>query len=347
MKPRFRLGVKCDMTVGCATIMTSQKKCTGVTPKLGTDLFPAQLGISRYRLHFVAEKEIWLQGYRGSAWRGVLGHALKRMVCVTRAQVCEGCLLEQSCTYPYVFETPTRQQGVLGRSPAAPHPFVLEVAAKPERGRRREMVGLTMIGRGQQHAAYLIHALGQAGAQGLRPENVPLQLVEVERESEAGSGKWVSAVGESGLEISQSMELNAPPEPRSLEILFHTPIRLKRDNDLLTPATFELSDLIKAVVRRLAMLCEYHTDTPWTPDFRAVMDAAGLVRWSEKDLGWLEWTRVSQKQKTEMQMGGIVGCGRVDGDAWRPWWPLLWLGQFAGAGKATSMGLGRYEVRPP
>lgn len=308
-------------------------------------IFPRQLGLTRYRLRFLAERELSSHGYRGSAWRGVLGHALKRMVCVTRAQTCEGCLLEHSCTYPYVFETPTRQQGVLGRIPAAPHPFVLDLPVRPEPGRREEKVGLTVIGRGQQHAAYLIHALGQAGAQGLRPDNVPMRLVQIEREAEAGRGNWISSLGENGLELSECSNVQPPPAPHSIQVVFKTPLRIKRDNDLLTPVNFDFADLAVGLVRRVALLSEYHTEQPWIPDFRVLKNLASRLSWTAKDLGWKEITRASQRQKTKMQMGGIVGRVQLEGDAWRPWWPLIWLGELVGAGKATSMGLGRYEVR--
>ena len=303
-----------------------------------------RIGLSRYRLRFEAERELRGGGYRGSAWRGVMGHALKKMVCVTRAQTCAGCLLEESCTYPYVFETPTREKGILGRSPAAPHPFVLEVDALADRGRRQETVGLTVIGRGQQHAAYMIHALGQAGACGLRPDEVPLHLVEVSRESQPGSGRWESAVSEDGLMTQVGDAAEAPEAPAALEIAFRTPLRMKRDNDLLTPATFRLADLTKALVRRVAMVAEYHGEEIWAPDFKALMAEAERLDWSWKDLGWKEWTRSSQRQQAEMQMGGIVGRARADGEEWKKWWPLIWLGQWVHAGKATSMGLGRYEV---
>ncbi len=64
------------------------------------------LTVSRHRLRFIAQEPLRLPAYAGSAWRGAFGHALKRLVCVTREPRCPDCLLYRSCTYPCLFETP-------------------------------------------------------------------------------------------------------------------------------------------------------------------------------------------------------------------------------------------------
>ena len=84
------------------------------------------LPLSVYRLEFVALDAVRLPVYAGSAWRGAFGHALKRLVCVTREPACPPCLLYRSCVYPYLFETPPDPAaGKLRKYPAAPHPYLL------------------------------------------------------------------------------------------------------------------------------------------------------------------------------------------------------------------------------
>jgi hypothetical protein len=63
---------------------------------------PLPLPVARYRLTFRAVDDLRLPAYAGSAWRGAFGHALKRLVCVTREPACPPCLLYRSCAYPYV-----------------------------------------------------------------------------------------------------------------------------------------------------------------------------------------------------------------------------------------------------
>ena len=55
---------------------------------------------------------------------------------------------------------------------------------------------------------------------------------------------------------------------------------------------------------------------------------------------------VLTRQKTEMQMGGLLGSFQVDSVQLGELWPYLWLGQWTHAGKAATMGLGRYRIEP-
>ena len=82
------------------------------------------LQLARYHLVFQSADSLRLPEYTGSAWRGVFGHALKKLVCVTREPACPGCLLYRSCVYPYIFETPPDPAvGQLTKYTAAPHPY--------------------------------------------------------------------------------------------------------------------------------------------------------------------------------------------------------------------------------
>ena len=92
------------------------------------------LPVARYRLRFTAGEPLRLPAYAGSAWRGAFGHALKRLVCVTREPRCPDCLLYRSCAYPYLFETPPDPAvALLRKYPAAPHPFLLRPPADTRR----------------------------------------------------------------------------------------------------------------------------------------------------------------------------------------------------------------------
>src|SRR5580658_1964957 len=89
---------------------------------------PPHLPISRYKLRFAAEFPFHFAGFSGSAWRGVLGHALKKTVCITRQERCQDCMLYRSCVYPYIFETPSPpDSSKLRKYEAVPHPFVLDL----------------------------------------------------------------------------------------------------------------------------------------------------------------------------------------------------------------------------
>ncbi|SEQ47879.1 hypothetical protein SAMN05421693_13513 [Ectothiorhodospira magna] len=84
-----------------------------------------KLPLARYRLWFQAQTPVTLPRFAGSTWRGTLGHALKKAVCVTRQPHCRSCMLLHACAHAYIFETPPPPgAGKMRKYTAAPHPFV-------------------------------------------------------------------------------------------------------------------------------------------------------------------------------------------------------------------------------
>ena len=65
------------------------------------------IAIKTYRFYFKTQSAVRLPIFAGSAWRGALGHSLKKIVCVVRNMPCNLCLLKNACAYSIVFETPT------------------------------------------------------------------------------------------------------------------------------------------------------------------------------------------------------------------------------------------------
>ncbi len=61
--------------------------------------------IGNYKFKLQLEDDAELPLYKGSTFRGVLGHALKRTVCALKHQECRVCILRSNCTYAMVFET--------------------------------------------------------------------------------------------------------------------------------------------------------------------------------------------------------------------------------------------------
>ncbi len=85
---------------------------------------------------------------------------------------------------------------------------------------------------------------------------------------------------------------------------------------------------------------------PRTLDRSAVHAAIDQVEIEATALRWVEWTRYSSRQRTHMQLGGLLGQLRLSGPGVAPLWPLIALGQWLHLGKNTSFGLGRYRVTP-
>ena len=302
------------------------------------------LPLARYRLRFESSGKGRLPDYLGSAWRGVLGHALKKTVCVTSLSTCPPCLLYRSCPYPYIFETPpplTAQK--MRKYSAAPHPFLLELEHTPEND--VDQVGLTLVGHGNRYLAYFIHAFQRAGTQGLGKDRVQMRLIDVRQAEPPEADMWMPIYQPGGvLEPRPPALPSVPPAPPVIRLRFETPLRLQRGGRLVTARLFQFSDLFSTLLRRVSMLTYFHTDTPLETDFAELIAQARKVELAAANLVWRDWTRYSSRQKTTMQMGGLLGEIVLDLSEEFPFWPYLWLGQWVHAGKATSMGLGHYTL---
>jgi hypothetical protein len=305
------------------------------------------LPMARYRLHLRAETPVWLPAYAGSAWRGVLGHALKRTVCVTREPHCPACLLYRSCVYPYVFETPPPPDAAkLRKYPAAPHPFVVEPWPDCRNVAEGEAFGvdLVLLGRGRAQLPYFIEALRRAGETGV---GTGVGRYAVEAVAQQTSGDWVEIYRPgTSLETLHEPTVAPPPMPTgaTLQIALLTPLRLKVENDLVTVDRLRFRDFFSHLLRRVSLLSYFHTDTPLETDFRALVQAAGAIDWQATELCWHDWTRYSSRQDALLQMGGLVGTLTLPTAELAPFWPYLWLGQWAHVGKAAVMGLGHYRL---
>ena len=303
-----------------------------------------QLPVSVFRLDYQLDDSPSLPAYAGSTWRGAFGHALKRTVCVARDTVCAECMLYRSCVYPYIFETPPPPDSTKMRHyTAAPHPFVLTM--EPSQTALSYRLGLTLLGRAQQYLPYVIHALAKAGEQGLGKKRQPFMLKAVQQATNADLSSWedIYQVGQPLMPRPGSQPV-LQPLPASVGIEIQTPLRLRRNEQHVTPEAFRFADLFGSLLRRISLLTYFHTDTPLETDFAGLTQRARSVRLIEPVLRWRDWTRYSSRQQTTLEMGGIVGRFQLDGAEIAEFWPYLWLGQWTHAGKAATMGLGRYRI---
>jgi hypothetical protein len=230
---------------------------------------------------------------------------------------------------------------------AAPHPFILDVPPRsvPIAVGGAVELGVTLVGRATAHLAYIVFAMTRAGEQGLGKGKGKLALGQVDQETAPGTNEWktIYFAGES-LEPLPVGKAVAPAVPASLKLVIQTPLRVKRAERLVPAEDFRFSDLYSSLLRRISMLSYFHTDAPLETDFAALSAAAKTIEFKDASFWWRDWTRYSSRQKTEMQLGGIVGEATLPGAGLEPFWPYLWLGQFVNAGHNTSMGLGRYSL---
>lgn len=304
--------------------------------------------IRRYRLVFVANTTINLSGYTGSAWRGLLGHSLRRLCCVTRASECRGCVLEQDCIYASIFESISSDSG---RYHARPHPFVLIV---PYLGKRSLKpgetitLGITLMGQAISAAPYLITAMREAGRMGMGRNHAQFSLYRVDAECHLGLEDW-APVSDNLITLNNEPindYARIPKATKKADIVLLTPLRIKRKGQLIGPREFLAADFLRQLWRRAKDVSHFYADASQGIEITLPNSKADeLNAHAQVNLAWRDWSRYSSRQRTLIKMGGVVGRIQLHGELVKDWWPLLWMGQWLLLGKGTSMGLGQYKLR--
>ncbi len=301
------------------------------------------LPVYLYQLQFNVDGNLRLPEFAGSAWRGAFGHALKKTVCVVRDTSCANCMLKTSCAYSYVFETPPPTNSIKMRKyNASPHPYVLQFPIEKKLEQKKYALNMALFGHGKRFFPYIVHAMQKAGQDGIGSSRQVFKL-EAIKQSSNGVEQIIYQGGQLQNQL-YSNEMEIPPMPESIKLVIHTPIRIKKDGRNLNQVYFNFGALFGNILRRISMLTYFHTDTPLDTDFAGLMQRAKQVRFKDKELRWHDWKRYSSRQKTEMNMGGLLGSLEIDSKGMEDFWPYLWIGQWTHVGKATSMGLGHYSI---
>ncbi len=305
---------------------------------------------TRYRFRFVLEEPMRPAPYLGSAWRGLLGHGLRRVACVTARKHCDGCPLLEACIYNRLFESRTAAPDA-GRHRVRPHPFVLE-PVQPRTGERLEAgdvieLGITLLSDMHTALPFLVQAMHQAGRRGLGRRGGRFRTVALFQETDLGSDRWTLVWNPDAGKLSPVEPKPMVPlePPRTLAIELLTPLRMKFGGRLVRPETFSSDLFLTQLWRRIRDLAHHYGGGDGDPVVSLPQERPEGVETLDAALEWRDWTRYSSRQRCHMKMGGLVGRWRLPESAVARWWPLLWYGQWLHLGKGTSMGLGHYRLQ--
>ncbi|MDX9745943.1 MAG: CRISPR system precrRNA processing endoribonuclease RAMP protein Cas6 [Syntrophales bacterium] len=327
-----------------------------------------QLG--KYSFSCLFQDEALLPEYKGSTFRGVFGHALKKIVCALKHQSCDDCLLRSRCLYALVFEISPfaadhQEGGEISvndsgrrkpRMAAPPHPYVIE---PPETDKTCFAPGdsfdfqLILFGSFNASLPYFIYAFEQMGELGIgrkingRKARFVLDKVRAADASVYDHGKRKIETGvftDDILPTSLSGGADLQPEDgvtQTLTVELVTPLRLKFENRLQAKLPFHI--LVRAMLRRVASLCAAYGDGEPSLDYRGLVARAMRVDTAGTDLRWFDWRRYSNRQDQAMLMGGLTGSVTYQGDL-GAFLPLLRFCERTHLGKQTAFGLGKIKV---
>lgn len=302
------------------------------------------LSVQRYRLALRASKRFHMPQYKGSALRGILGHALRRTFCAAKAETCDGCMIAAQCVYCVVMESPVAEGHALARKYRnAPNPYVIEPADDDrdwyETGDLLRF-DLLLVGRAAAWLPSIVLALSQYGTG--RGTPTPFTVASVACGAGADEQMLFQAGRMTGASGFPPITFSARPRggADSVTLTFETPVRVKQNDSLVTDLQFPL--LVRSLAERIALLAHFHCGAPLA-DVRLASEADGVAVTSST-LQWRDWKRYSSRQQTSMKLGGLVGTVTYAGDL-TPFLPLLLAGEVLHAGKATAFGLGKYHMK--
>jgi hypothetical protein len=302
----------------------------------------------KYQLMCRLESDASLPFFKGSTFRGLFGHALKKVVCALKRQACSQCLLKQRCVYALVFETSAcLDLPKNSKITALPHPFVIEPPLTSEtyflKGSAFDF-NLLLFGEVNRSLPYFIYAIDRMGDIGIGKKIDGKRGRFSLREVKFGRNTIYTASDQklNASDTAQPLHLakikNQPDGKSRLIIFLETPLRIKFENRLKADLPFHV--LIRAMLRRCASLLDCYGDGEPALDYRGLVKRAGEVIVVEADLKWFDWKRYSHRQDKSMLMGGMTGSVTYEGNI-SEFMPLVDFCAEVHVGKQTAFGLGK------
>ncbi|MBD3375872.1 CRISPR system precrRNA processing endoribonuclease RAMP protein Cas6, partial [candidate division KSB1 bacterium] len=320
----------------------------------GTEYCLPDLRVLQLKCHLQAREPAKLSLFKGSMLRGALGHALRRTVCVQRQQQeCEPCMLRPQCVYTRVFETYIEKEPpqFLRGLPTPPRPYIIDCNDVSRDFAAGDMLefDMTLVGSAAQYYPYVLFAIDKAAQNGLGKNRSRFKLsVAAWCKNQNGSSEWRRLYdGDSAALVDRAQlqqVIQSPPLSSPLTLRFVTPTRIKIDNHLTMEFTFrQLAFHMLRRVLELAWFYQEDAGVDWY--FQPLLQQADRVRIREKALTWVEQQRHSNRQQSNMKLGGFIGTLQLRGDL-KPFSRLFTLAQSVHVGKGAVFGLGKIDFDP-
>ena len=262
--------------------------------------------------------------FSGSMFRGALGYALKKVVCINPSYQCEGCFAKDSCLYYDFYELKN-----------VTHPYRLDI----ELGKDDYSFGLYLFENACEKLPYVLSAIQQMlTAQGLGKEHEKVTAFSI-----TVNGKDVYNGTDFNLESCRfgnteqdflTNKMFGVTEPTNIHLKLKTPLRMKKNNRFIKDDV-DLEDILRSINQRKSQLKgdASYVKLDFKPSYTLI----------SKNLEYKTLLRKSNRQKRHMNMDGVIGevvLAGVDVKSYE----LLKLGEVIGVGKQTVMGLGTIEV---
>jgi len=251
----------------------------------------------------------------GSQLRGALGYALKKVSCINPSYNCEGCFASANCLYYEFYE----EKNVF-------HKYRFDINL----GLDYYNFDFYLFDDAVIKLPYVISALHMMITQnGLGMNRNTYKDFDMYINDEPC---FINGQLKMPKDFTKSFMINKISQ--NVHLKFLTPLRIKKDNKFLRSDGLELENIINSIYQRqMQLLGKGFKKFPYKIE--------GEI--TNKKLEFKELTRQSNRQKTTMNMGGIIGSMEIKNLS-KECYEVLKLGELIGVGKQTVFGLGKIKV---
>jgi CRISPR/Cas system endoribonuclease Cas6 (RAMP superfamily) len=297
----------------------------------------------RVRVVFEALEPIVLPVYKGSAFRGCLGEALRNETCIFRGGQCEECRERFECPFSQLFNSYVPENHPHQRKyPKSPHPYIIDPL--PGSQTNIESGGtfgfdLTLIGKSIELLPLLLRVFYRMGETGIgkgRGRFKPIDLRTFTSRQEYDSLPYFGQP-----EHLSIAKIDVQSANSHISIHLDNPLRLRENGNLVTTPP-EFGFLVGRLAQRIGLLAHFHCGAQW-PEPEALSEA-NKIQISESNVQITDWRRYSGTQDTKMNFDGLTGQITYKGEGLNDWMPLLTLGSWLHAGSTATFGLGKYSI---
>ena len=254
--------------------------------------------------------------FAGSMLRGALGVALKRVVCINPSYRCQGCFAADNCIYFDFYEKENSY-----------HPYRVVSPL----GMDRLEFSLYLYEESISKLPYILSSIKKALEEvGLGREKRVLKIANIKV-----LNKSIYEKGEFSTKVSiepKSFEIDEFYEDVTLK--FTLPLRIKSKNRLSKEVVLPI--LINSIHNRYMELKGKE---------RSKLNYIVKGEIEKSSMRHLDLVRYSNRQKSRMRLGGLIGSISLKGVD-KQTYAYLKLGEILGAGKQTVFGLGSYMLIP-
>jgi len=251
--------------------------------------------------------------FMGSQLRGAFGYGLKKVVCVNPSFKCDGCFASENCIYYDFYE----RKNIF-------HKYRFDY----ELNQDKYKYNLYLFNETTKELPYILSAIHQSVTKfgfGVDRKTYNFFTMKV-------NDKLVYDGEDFNIPENNVIEFINDEYNEDIIIEIKTPIRIKKDNKLTS--NIDLEDIIKSIYHRELSLNGLEIQ-------KLPYKVQGEV---SKNLKWKKLTRYSNRQKTKMQIDGVMGEIKVKGIDMKSY-RYLKLGEIIGVGKLTTFGLGKIEIK--